>query len=127
MTKNFISTFAIITVLIFSSCEYNREPVQVLKAKYYYTDPEVSNILTLKCAKCHDGVAPYGKKVNAADYNKVKTVWTTSTTSDYKGSDFYKAVVKPGGTMIGPENGALSDFESQVLIKWLETGAEQSK
>lgn len=127
MKKTFFLFFAFAIMLVVSSCENNRELVQVLKDKYYFTDPEVSGILSLKCAKCHDGIAPYGKKVNVADYAKVKSVWVTSTTSDYKGSPFYKSVVKPGGTMVGPENGALSDFESQVLIKWLETGAEQSK
>jgi len=55
----------------------------------------------------------------------VKDVWT-ATTTDYKGSPLYKAVVNPGGTMIGAEFGGLTLYESQILIKWLETGAEQS-
>lgn len=127
MKKTLFSIFAFATMLFVSSCSDNREQVQVLKDKYYFTDPEVSGLLSLKCSKCHDGMAPYGKKVNVADFAKVKSVWVTSTTSDYKGSLLYKAVVKPGGTMIGPENGALSDFDSQVIIKWLETGAEEKK
>jgi len=126
MKKHLSVIFVIVLTILVTSCENNREPVQVLKSKYYFTDTEVSSILSLKCSKCHDGVAPYGKKVNVADYAKVKSVWA-STTSDYKGSLMYKAVVKPGGTMVGAEFGGLSDFESLILIKWLETGAEQSK
>ena len=116
---------AIISSLTISSCSNNREPVNVLKEKYYYTDAEVSGVFNQKCSKCHDGVI--GKKVNASNYEKVREVWTTSTSGNYKDTPLYNAVKQPGGTMIGIEFGGLTDFQSQVIIKWLETGADQSK
>lgn len=125
MKKQLNFILAIGLLFLVSSCENNREPDFVLKEKYYFTDIEVSSIFA-KCTKCHDGVAPLGKKVNVLDYAKVNSVWVNST-SGYESSALYKAVKQPGGTMIGAEFGGISINESLVIIQWLKTGAAQSK
>lgn len=125
MKKKLNFILAVVLLFLVSACENNREPDFVLKDKYYFTDSEVTGIFA-KCTKCHDGVAPYGKKVNVLDYAKVNSVWVNSATG-FENSLLYKAVKQPGGTMIGAEFGGISANESLIIIQWLKTGAAQSK
>jgi len=131
MKLNSFSSFAVVLLLLASSCTNEQEPAIDLNAKKYFNTDVKQIFVKAGCTACHDGTYSGGVSVlvNSESYTDVLKTWV-DTTVDSKQTSLYLSLNPTATTdqkinmRINPAV-TITQSEVEVINLWLKAGAPE--